>query len=527
MLALAILCVALYGRAAWFEFTRTDDTVQLDENARFVADLRNLPEAFAQPFFAANGAGNYYRPVVTLTYMLDAQWAGAHPLPYHVTNVLLHLLAGWLLYLVALRLGFASDAALAAAAVLVAHPALAESVTWAPGRGDSLVTIWFLCAFLALLRYRETRSSGALAAHLAFVLLALFTKEAAVAFPSVLALYLLVVERDRSVLRRPPLWVGWGLATVIWAAFWRSATAATSDQPPLGRVAAFFEHLPVLLMYLGKAVWPAKLAVLAIERDTPWVPGAVALIPFAWAVWWLRGRARRLFLWGVASFVLILAPSLPVSDYLILEIRLYAPLACLLLALLAAAQQARDRWPSARAAWAQRAFATGLVGVLATRCWIYAGSFRDADAFTAQAVRSSPHSALAHTNRGIVEQRAGRPAQAETEYQTAIALDAKHAIAHNNLGLIHLHRGHLARAEQLFREELAVNPTYDKAHYNLALALRQQGRDLEAVQSLLEAVRFNGENADALQALASYSAYPGDAGRVAFYQEQLRRLRAP
>ncbi len=64
---LAIFCGLLCGRAVGFEFTRTDDTVQLVDHARFVRLLGNLPAAFAQPFFAANGGASYYRPLVTVT----------------------------------------------------------------------------------------------------------------------------------------------------------------------------------------------------------------------------------------------------------------------------------------------------------------------------------------------------------------------------------------------------------------------------------------------------------------------------
>jgi Tfp pilus assembly protein PilF len=523
---LALLCVALYGRVVSFELTRTDDTVQLVDHARFVADFHNLPAAFAQPFFAANGVGNYYRPIVTLTYMLDAHWANGRPLPYHVTNLGLHLVAAWLFYLLARRLRFTADLALAAAALLLVHPALAEVVAWVPGRGDSLVTIWFMAAMLSILRYRETQRFGLLLAHFVFVLLALFTKEAAVTLPVVVAAYLFFVEDDRATLRRPTLWLGWAFVVGVWAVCWSAATSATADQAPGQRLAALFDHLPVLLMYLAKAVWPRQLAVLAIERDTSWLPGAIALVPMAAAAWWLRGRHRRMFLWGVAAFALLLAPSLPVSNYLILEIRLCAPLVFLLFAALGLAQQARERWPGARAVSIQRAAAWAVVVGCALRCAPYVAAFRNAETFTAQAVHSSPHCALAHVNRGIVYQRSGRAAEAEAEYAIAIELDAKHAIAHNNLGLIHLNRGDLVRAEQLFREELTVNPTYDKAHFNLALALARQGRGEEAIQSLHEAVRFNPENADAIEALAGYYAFRGDAQRAALYQEQLRQLGA-
>jgi hypothetical protein len=65
LVVLGLLCGLLYGRTVTFGFTRTDDTVQLVDHSRFVGSLTNLPAAFTQPFFAANGAANYYRPLVT------------------------------------------------------------------------------------------------------------------------------------------------------------------------------------------------------------------------------------------------------------------------------------------------------------------------------------------------------------------------------------------------------------------------------------------------------------------------------
>lgn len=521
---LGTLCALLYGRSLGFPFTRTDDTYQLVEHSRFLADLGNLPAAFTRSFFPANGSGHYYRPFVAVTYMLDAQWAGPEPLPYHVTNVLLHFVAALLLYALARRLGFTAWFALAGAAVFVVHPSLTEAVVWTPGRGDSLLGIELLGAILLLHRYGERPSPRLLTAHLAVVLVALFTKEAAVAIPLVALAYLWIVDRENRARREPLLWLGWLAAIVVWFLCRRIAIPASLDQPPGQRFAAFFQHLPVLLVYLGKALVPLDLGVLPILRDSTWAPGAATLLPLTLAGWWLRGSNRRQFLWGLASFVLLLAPSLPVSDHLLLEIRNYAPIVVLVPAGLALARQVHDRWSSPRVSKLLTATAVALVTVLSLIAWRHADDFATPDAYTARALRTSPHCALARVNRGIFLQRNGRPAEARAQYEIGLQLDPRHPIARNNLGLIHLESGETSEAERLFRQELAVNPTYDKAHFNLALALRRQDRIDEAVRSLHEALRHNPTNTDALDALASYYAFRGDQERAARYREQLRRL---
>jgi tetratricopeptide (TPR) repeat protein len=526
LLALALLCGLLYGRTVAFDFTRTDDTLQLVDHARFVGSLTNLPAAFAQPFFAANGAANYYRPLVTLTYMLDAQWTAARPAGYHLTNVLLHLGAAWFFFLLVRRLGFSLDLSLAAAGVLVAHPVLTSAVAWIPGRGDSLLALWFLAAMLPLLRWLEGRDRRVLFAHAASMLLALFTKEAAAALPLVFVAFLLLVAPQSRALRKPVLWLAWGLPLLTWYLCRRMALASAGEERLLTQLGEVGRHTTVLLMFLGKAVWPLRLSVLAIERDTPWVAGAIAIVPIVLAFFWLEGAHRRLFAWGICSFVLLLLPSLAVSDFLILEIRSYAPLVGLLVAFLAVAQQARQRWCSARAIRIQRAVAAAVVAVLALRAGLYVEAFRDPGAYTRQAVVSSPSSALAHLNRGIVLQMDGLTAEAEAQYKTALDLDPALTVTHNNLGLLELQRGQAHLAEGFFREELVRNPSYDKAHFNLALALKAQGRFEEAGASLESAIAFNPENADALEGLATYHAFRGNQELAGRYAERLRHLRA-
>jgi hypothetical protein len=261
--------------------------------------------------------------------MVDAQWTATRPFGYHLTNTLLHLAAAWLFLLVVRRLGFSRDLSLAAAAMLVAHPLLTSAVAWIPGRGDSLLAVWFLTAMLSLLRWLEDGDRRSLLTHAGLVLVALFTKEAAAALPFVFAGFLLVGPHWRK-LKDPGLWMAWGLPLLTWYVLRRMALASVGEDSLLAQLGELGRHLSVLLMFLGKAVWPEHLSVLAFERDTPWLAGAIATVPIALAFYWLEGAQRRLFLWGLSSFVLLLLPSLAVSDFLILEIRSYAPLVGLL-----------------------------------------------------------------------------------------------------------------------------------------------------------------------------------------------------
>jgi Flp pilus assembly protein TadD len=504
----------LYGRALTFGFTGTDDTLQIVDEAAFLSDLRHAPAAFGRGLFAVSGAEGYYRPVVTLSYMLDAQVAPARPGPGHATNVVAHLAVSVLLLQLIRRLGFARDIALVTAALFLVHPAQTEAASWIPARGDVLLGLWVAGALLALVRFAARGDGGSLAAHLGFFLLALFTKEPAVMLPAVALAYGGLVTADRRWMRDPRLWLGWLAAGALWlAGWWR---VAAGHLPDAGTRGALGEVLLVPLRLLGQAVNPFHPAALAVARDTPLVPGVLALAASALALVWLGPRGRGMAAWGLASFALLMAPSLSVTGFLLLEHRLYAGCVVLYLVLPPLLTQTLERrGPGARRHL--HGAAVILAAVLAVLSFSYSSSFRDAEAFTAQAAAVAPHGSLARLSRGVVLQSAGRLDEAEQEYRAALDANPTQLRASHNLGAVRFARGDLAGAEALFRRELALNPGDDLAHYDLAVVLMRRGRLGEAVEALHASVRSNPQDAGVRHALVEYYEKIGDTAAAARY----------
>ena len=79
-LAVCALVAGVYGRSVTFDFTHTDDTVLLKDDARFISNVGNLPRTLARPFFPRSGRSEgYFRPLVTASFFLDARWNGIEP----------------------------------------------------------------------------------------------------------------------------------------------------------------------------------------------------------------------------------------------------------------------------------------------------------------------------------------------------------------------------------------------------------------------------------------------------------------
>lgn len=525
--ALFVFACIFYAKTAAYTFSRTDDIVLIVDQADFLRDFSNIPKAFVQPFFPASGKGEgYYRPLVTLSFMADAHWSegaqpmrqerdpakwGVDPLPFKVTNILLHALASALLFYFFRVLLRSEVLAGVGAALFVVHPALVSCVAWIPGRTDVLFCVFGLGSFLALERYAVAKNPKWLVLGGACFLGALFSKEAAVVLPLLWAGYYYGVARDRRpLLKDPKVIVGALAALVVWGALLLQASKAQESVAITERARVSLELLSVMLMHLGKLVFPYKLSVLAVIPDTPWIPGAVALVAVGMVLLFASALARVRLLFAAAVFLVPLLPTLPVSDFLILENRLYFPaIGVILFALVAVDEfvpwRADERWRKA-------ALATSLAigGVLAAVAFGYMGDFANPITFTRAAVQQSPHASLAHLNYGIDLFVDGKYDEAEKAFLRAVQLRPGQAVVYNNLGLIYMRRGELARGENYFRQEILYNPSYDRAHYNLGLALQQQGKPDEAASSFRNAVEYNPRNSEAIGELMVYYGQRGD-----------------
>ncbi|MFI5403991.1 MAG: glycosyltransferase family 39 protein, partial [Planctomycetota bacterium] len=175
------LAFALYANAIGNGFVFDDDLIVSSR-----ANLRSL-----------EGVGRIvqdaYRPVRHVTYAIDYALFGRHAWGFHLSNVLYHALASFLVFRLVRRLR-SEPAAWAAALLFAVHPVQTEAVAYVSGRRDLLVTIFFLLGFLSYLNYRDTGRWRHVAALVAFLALGAGSKESAATLPAVLLLHDLIVR---------------------------------------------------------------------------------------------------------------------------------------------------------------------------------------------------------------------------------------------------------------------------------------------------------------------------------------------
>jgi protein O-mannosyl-transferase len=203
-LVLGLAALGAYANSFDAGFAVDNKPIILEAARVHEASWRNFRDVLSSDYWAPGGAVGEYRPLATLSYMLN--WAvlgnADRPLGYHVVNLLLHWLNALLVYALGLRvLRLAAVTAFFVALLFVTHPVATEAVTNIVGRADELSAASVLGCLLLYAAAREAtarRRTALLVALGATAFLGFVSKESAVVVVGALALYELTFGLPRE-----------------------------------------------------------------------------------------------------------------------------------------------------------------------------------------------------------------------------------------------------------------------------------------------------------------------------------------
>ena len=200
------------------EFVFDDESVV--QNNTSITTLSNIPKYFTGEEGFHKVIGKYYRPIVSSTYAIDYALYGLSPKGFHITNVIIHLIASLLLFkifsLLFARSKYGNLISLIITLLFVVHPIHTEAVSWVSGRTDSIVTLFFFASFLYYIKFsnwesrdsdnkpdkksekrtdkkpdttHQANASNLLILSLVFYFIGLLSKEMIVTMPVIILLY--------------------------------------------------------------------------------------------------------------------------------------------------------------------------------------------------------------------------------------------------------------------------------------------------------------------------------------------------
>lgn len=473
------LILILFVHCLSYGLILLDDNVFVLDKFPIISDWHQLAGIFQRgSFLGPASAEYYYRPLLVISFMIDAHLGGQDLAVYHLSNIVFHFVSTALVFRI-LRRMIGPDKALLLAAVFAVHPALAGSVAWINGRTDSFLAMFLLASVHCYQYFLENGRWRWVIGHLVFFAAALLSKELAAVVPAACLAYSWLIDRrptPRS--RQAALIVGWGAGLAAWIMARKTFLHPVLSYSAGGIPRSVLTNLPALAIYWGKAFLPTHLSPYPVLADEPMIYGFIAAAALVLALWFSRPLDWRTSLWALGWFLLFLLPSFVYPDRSItpvfFEYRLYLPMlgGLLLLAQIGPIKSFDLSRPVHLGA------AALILLVLSAISWADVGAYRDDLAAWRRAAQTSPHSAFVHRQLGVAYYFRKDYIDARTEYIEALRLEPDIAMAHNNLGVVYMDTGRMAEAEQEYLSELKINPGYQNALNNLDIVYKAEGRPL-------------------------------------------------
>jgi len=313
------LALAIYSRSLFCGFIR-DDLPQIVNNPQ-VQSWQYFPRLLGSHLWSQFGPSwtvLFYRPLFSVWMLLVHTVGGLSPWVWHLSNVLLHVAATYLVFRLCRRLMGSDIGAGVAAAVFAVHPIHVDAVTWVSASCELLFTLFTLGSILVLLGDNTAAERPKVLASAALYGAGLFAKETGVAL--VLILIVVAWVRLRGQVKgglAKRLWLAGSpyiAATGIYVlARWFVMHQVGTEAGEHSWAEVIFSGSSVMLFYLKKLIIPLGLSGSYMNPLTasPTASFSLELVAIAAGVAivsWFAFRYSPVL--GLAA-ALMLAPILP------------------------------------------------------------------------------------------------------------------------------------------------------------------------------------------------------------------------
>ncbi len=532
ILAIFIFCIAflLFLNSIGNDFV-FDDRIVVERN-ELVKDPSQITRIFSTPYhYGYRGANTgLYRPVTILSFAVNYAVSGFSKHSFHIVNIFLHSLVSLFIFLLLLEIDGRISLAFASSLFFASHPIHTEVVSNIAGRAELLSSLFFIIAFVFLIKSRRSNGSErALFFSLSLIsfLVSLLSKESAIVFPVVIIAYEMIMRRKdagkgsatRSIIVPTLYFVG--IATfylVIRLLVLGTLAGGAMDFPienPLTQT-GFFGRVLGATKVLGNYLW-LLLVPLRLSADYSYdqikIPQSIfdlsVIVPLiivaAFIFIFIRAFKRS----PITAFAIAFFPITfsIVSNYffpigtIMGERLMYLPSLsfCIVLGLVIITLGKREEGKGKtafggwRAGW--RLFTRYQMLLLCVITALYCArtlarnlDWRNEYTVFSSAERVSPESVKILNNLGVALQKRKMHGEAIERFKKALTIYPEHQNARNNLAQVYLSIGDMENAEREITLLLDKHEDFAAGHLTHAEILRKQGKLGEALTAIKKAI---------------------------------------
>jgi tetratricopeptide (TPR) repeat protein len=477
--------LALYSRVSHAGFLRYDDDRYVVENPYVHAGIhwRTITWSFTS-FEQAN-----WHPLTWLSHALDCQLFGLNPARHHYMSLSLHAANVVLLFLLLQWTTGYTRRSFVVAALFAVHPMNVESVAWIAERKNLLCMFFFLLTLLAYRRYVRRPGVRRYIGVAVLFAMALMSKPMAITLPFVLLLLdYWPLGRLWSRVDIPSAAVDfgperWSVVRLIieklplFAMSVASAVVTMKAQRGGGAVTVKYSHLAHLqnavvsyVLYIGKAIWPSRLAALYPYPQAGWPASAVALSAIFLIIVTglvLKYRERRYLPWGWFWYLGTMLPMIglvQVGNQAMADRYSYLPFVGLFVMVVWGAAEAANRFSVKK-----YAAVAALVIVIAFCAVTYRqlAYWHDDFSLWSHTLAVTQRNFVAEDNFGNALVKGGKYDEGIAHFRAAAEIEPGDPVSEVNLGIYAQQHGDLnqAAARYHYALQLATDPQVRAAAY--------------------------------------------------------------
>ena len=499
---LALFCLILYFNSLNNGFV-FDDLHTITGNL-YIKDFHYSP-LFLKGYYtsSANIPKGMFRPLLLLTFSFNYFFSGLQPLGYHIINILLHFLNGALLYslLRFLKKDFPFALSVFIGLLFIAHPLNSEPVNYLTCRSDLMASFFILLAFFSYAKNKFFLS-------LFLFLLALFTKETALAFPLLVFSYEFLRGpgfSEYGLKNKPKNKIFFylalmGIAILYWLYRQYSIGINAHLLAPLSSpLRSFYSNIltqsAVSLFYLRLFILPHPLTIhhafpIINSLLSPLAFTSLIILIIAILLIFILRKKQLLISLGIAWYLICLGPKFyAVLNVVAAEHHFYMPGFGIYFILAAVCQKLYLRF---------RRYIiyilSGAICIFALIVWFRNYEWRDAFSLWKSAAEADPRSTIALHNLAAEYLQKRKEDKAEELFKKTLSLSDSieiHVQGRINLAYIRERQGKLPEAENLLKEALKIHRDNYVIYQFLGRVYLKMGRDKEAEETWNKGLALN------------------------------------
>lgn len=465
-LMISALSFAVYFKCLFYGITKIDDDILIAANLPFLQKFSNILQVFTTDAFYQVKSIDLYRPLQSLSFIIDMHLGLNPTFAVHMTNILLHQLTCIVFYKLLLLLEFRPLVALTGALIYSVHYLFVSTVAWIPARGDLLLALFTCLTVITFIRFIDCACWRTCGAHLLCFSLALFSKETAVLIPLLLMVYVWAFKKkDVIQIRNLILPVCYAAQSLIYFVI-----KAVSVSPLKGvtGIIPFFKNIRTFPETVAKFFIPINISTLPAYKLSSTVTGLliIAGLLLIHICLWKKLDCRPFFYfsWFVLFIIpgMVYYPSFYQFCYEHVEHRTYlvcCGLLMLMLNLLQLFELDKTRYFSICIAV--------LICYLTVPNLLLSENYRNPTNFSLRAIRTNPDSALAYSTYGAELYMLGRLEESLDNFNRALSIYDRYLHALHYRARVYVQRGLLQEALADLDTLIATDPSYDANDYYL------------------------------------------------------------